>query len=514
MRKITCILVIGIMFLFCACATGNEDYKYQTVDVTTKNETAKSFYEDGEYEDSLELYLEAMQENPKDIDARIGAVKCQIAMENYDMALMNLNSAVRVAPQNEEVYELYLQISKLTDNIYTAQTAVSFAKQYNADSFLEKIPQKPILDYESGKYNQKIAVSVESAEDDVEIYVSVSKVDSYSYSNVEYMKPWTMTTGETKLTAYCVKDGIPSETVEATYICEYAPSIVYFEDPVMEQLVRNTLGKTEGEITDIDCEQLTTLDSYDLRTDEMDYNEYKALKIHSLRDLQFFPNLSSLYLREQSEIADYSCVSLCPLLRQLFMQGCKITDVDFLAEVPFLTSLYLPDNQLTDINQVLIYENLRYLDIEGNPIKDISGVANLEKLYSISFDVDQTKDMSFLLQLENLTSLSLSRHDDTDLSLIGQLAGLKSLTIDYDDQENESYDERVYIKDISYVENLRNLEYLSISYLEDLTQVNCLKGLQNLQDLYLFNRKNRDTEKDEAIIKDLQQALPQCNINY
>ena len=91
MRKITCILVIGIMFLFCACATGNEDYKYQAVDVTTKNETAKSFYEDGEYEDSLELYLEAMQENPKDIDARIGAVKCQIAMENYDMALMNLN---------------------------------------------------------------------------------------------------------------------------------------------------------------------------------------------------------------------------------------------------------------------------------------------------------------------------------------------------------------------------------------------------------------------------------------
>lgn len=283
---------------------------------------------------------------------------------------------------------------------------------------------------------------------------------------------------------------------------------------VMEQLVRNTLNKAEGEITDIDCEQLTTLDSYDLRTDGMDYNEYRALKIHSLGDLKFFSNLGSFYLYEQSEIADYSCIALCPLLRQLYMRNCKITNVDFLLEVPSLTALYLPDNQLTDINQIVQNKNLRYLDISENPINDVSRVTNLEKLYSLSFDVDQTKDMSFLLQFDNLTNLTVYRHDETDLSIIGQLTGLESLTIDYDYQENENYNDRVFITDISYIENLKNLEYLRISCLEDLSQVNSLKELQNLQDLYLYNRKNDDPEKDETIIKDLQQVLPHCNIQY
>lgn len=514
MRKITCILIISIMFLFCACGNSNENYKYQSVDVTTKNEEAQSFYDNGEYEHSLDLYLEAMQENPKDVNARIGAVKCQIALENYSMALMNLSSAVRVAPQTEELYELYLEISKLTENISTAQTAVDLAKNYGVDSFLEKVPEKPILGYESGKYDQRIEVSVESVEEGTEIYISVNKVNGYGYYNINYIKPWLMTTGETKLTAYCVKDGIPSETVEATYICEYAPSAVQFEDPVMEQLVRNTIDKAEGEITDIDCEQVTTLDNYDLRTDGMDYDVYRTMKIHSLNDLQYFPNLNYFYLYEQSEIEDYSCIAQCPLLVQLDLEDCGIEDISFISEMSYLSYLYLPDNQVTDINPMIQCENLCIIGVNGNPLNDISELAKLKHLYYLSFNVEQMKDISLLKQFENLKNLCIYRHDDTDLSALGQLTELESLTIEYDYQENEYYSDRVFITDISYLENLTNLTYLNISCLEDLSQMDYLKGLKKLQNLYLYNRKNTDAEKDAVIIKELQQALPQCNIQY
>lgn len=514
MRKIICILIISIMFLFCACGNSDGNYKYQAADVTDKNEEAQSLYNNGKYEDSLALYLEAMQEEPKDMTSRIGAVRCQIALENYSMALIDLGSAVQVSPQTEELYDLYLEISDLTEDISTAQTAVELAKNYGVGSFLDKVPAKPVLGYESGKYGQRIEVSVESVEDGTEVYISVNKVDGYDYWNVEYIKPWLMTSGETKLTAYCVKDGIPSETVEATYICEYEPSAVQFEDAIMEQLVRNTLGKAEGEITDIDCEQVETLDISDLRTEGMDYDVYQTMKLHSLSDLQYFPNLNYLYLYEQQEVEDYSCVKMCSLLDSLYIGNCGIKDISFVSEMPNLSSLYMPDNQVTDITPAVKCENLYYIDISGNPLNDISKLAELKDLSSLGVNAEQMDDISILQQFESLNDLRIYRHDDVDLSALGQLTKLQDLSIEYEYRDNEYYDERIFITDISYLENLTELTYLSISCLEDLSQVGYLKELKNLQNLYLYNRKDVDSERDADIIRDLQQALPQCNINY
>lgn len=512
MRKITSILVTGIIFLFCGCGNGRGNYNYQSVDVTAKNAEAQMLYDNGQYIDSLAAYLEAMQENPKDVDARIGAVKCQIALENYEMALVNLDSAVKVAPQTEELYELYLEISELTDNITVARTAVRLAKNYNVVNFMEKVPSKPILGYESGRYAQRIAVSVESEEEETEIYISVNKVDGYSYSNLDYRNPWPITSGETKLTAYCVKDGIPSESVEATYVCKYPPSVIQFEDPIMEQLVRNTLDKAEEEITNIDCELVTGLDSDDLRTNEMDYDEYMAMKIHSLNDLQYFPNLQYLYLYKQSEIEDYSCIAMCPTMWELYITECGIDDISFVSEMPYLSYLYFENNQVADLSSVIQCKNLRNIGVTGNPLNDISELSNLKNLISLTVNVEQMNDIGLLKQFENLTVLNISRCDDTDLSVLGELTKLQSLSIGY--HNRESGDDSIFIKDISYLENLTELTYLSISGLEDLSQVECLKRLKKLQTLNLYNRKDEDPEKDADIIKDLQQSLPQCDIYY
>lgn len=123
-------------------------------------------------------------------------------------------------------------------------------------------------------------------------------------------------------------------------------------------------------------------------------------------------------------------------------------------------------------------------------------------------------DISILKQFDNLLYLYLYRHDDVDLSALGELTKLQNLSIEYEYRDNEYYDDRVFITDISYLENLTNLTYLNISCLEDLSQVEYLKGLRNLQNLYLYNRKNVDAVGDADIIKELQQTLPQCNINY
>ena len=260
------------------------------------------------------------------------------------------------------------------------------------------------------------------------------------------------------------------------------------------------------------CEQVTALDSYGLWTNGMDYDAYQAMKIHSLSDLKYFPNLYSLYLYEQSGIEDFSCVNWCQLLGNLDLRDCGITDVSFISEMPYLTYLNLENNQVTDIMPIAQQDHLYQINISGNPLNDISGLSKLKNLNSLSVNVEQMKDISVLKEFDNL--IYIYRHDDVDLSALGHLTNLQNLSIEYEYRDNEYYNDRVFVTDISYLENLTNLTYLSISCLEDLSQVKYLKGLKNLQNLSLYNRKNVDAKEDADIIRDLQQALPQCNINY
>lgn len=516
MKKIRNFFLISVLFLLCACSGSEETYQYSQTDVSEDNGAAQSLYDSGNYEESLEMFLDVMQKEPKDVTARIGVVKSQIALENYDMALMNLDMAIPVLAHEEELYELYLQISELTDNISVAKNAVNLAERYGEKSFQERVPQKPVLGVEGGKYGQKMEVSVTAPDaDNVEIYISVDKKDDYRYNDVIYCSPWIMTTGETKLSAYCVKDGIPSDIVEATYICEYEPTTILFADPMMEQLVRNTIGRQEGEITDLDCEQINQLSSYDLRSEEVDYEEYQKMKIKSLEDLQYFPNLTSLTLVEQAEIADYSQIRKCPLLNDLNLSSDSLYDISFVTEIPYLSYLYLENNQISDLQPILQCKNLRGLEIEGNPVDDLSKLMQLPKLYMLRFETGQFKDPTVLEQFENLTELSVYCTGKDDLSFVGNIIQLDDLSIQYEYWKYDEHGEDDFIKDISYLQNLKNLNYLNISGLRDLSQIDCLKNLARLQNLYLYNRYDtEDEEKDAEAVRDLQEALPNCSITY
>ena len=54
----------------------------------------------------------AMEKNAKDIDARIGVVKCQIELGNYEIADMNLSMAQQIDPSSIEICEMYLKMSQ------------------------------------------------------------------------------------------------------------------------------------------------------------------------------------------------------------------------------------------------------------------------------------------------------------------------------------------------------------------------------------------------------------------
>ena len=83
MKRRLLLIVLCTGFLLTGC-NGNEAGQtaaYESVEEMV-SDAAQSF-EGGAYEDALKKYADAVRENPIDMDAQLGMVKCQLALENY-----------------------------------------------------------------------------------------------------------------------------------------------------------------------------------------------------------------------------------------------------------------------------------------------------------------------------------------------------------------------------------------------------------------------------------------------
>lgn len=463
-------------------------------DVNDLNAQAQASYDAGTYQDSLTLYAEAMKTNPMDVNAILGAARCQIALENYDMAATNLSAAAQVDPQNLEIYDLYIQLSDLTGQIGYAHTAVNLAKNYQVEPFLEKVPEAPQFDIPDGNLNGRTEVSV-TVPEGTEVYIQESRSNLYTIT-YRYAQPFTISRGDTQLAAYSLKDGVPSTLTFANYSCDYPSSEIVFADPVMESLVRMTLNRPSGPITDRDCEQVVSLNIRDLTTDYSD----DGPQLQSLQDLMWFPNLQTLQLDRQNNISDYSPLQLCRYLSSLHLSNCGIQDLSFLQNTAMIQTLYLSDNEIRDLTPLAGYQHLYTLQLNGNPI------ATLEPLYGVgieqlSLDMNQLPDLSALLNFPGLIYLNLNDCGGQDLSLLGQLTDLQSLYL---------YSSEAPLTDITFLQNLTNLTNLSMYGLTDYSQAGLVKNLTKLQ--YLTLRTIDYADPPSGLQEELKQSLPNCDI--
>lgn len=488
------------------CSESSEENRvtYENVDSLTAE--AKQAFDDENYERALENYAEALKVNPVDMNAQLGIAECQIALGDYVLAATDLAAAVKVNPYREEIYDLYVKLGEASGDISYVRTAVATARTYQIESFLDKVPEKPELSYPDGQYNSKLQVEITTVPD-CQVYVSERR-DSSSLVTYQYEgTPITVIRGKTDLEVYAMKDGIPSETVTAHYICDYAPEEVTFADPVIEKMVRVEIGLPNGPIMDTDCEGITNLNQYDLRNNGMNWEEYDALRVATLEDLKFFPNLQSLNLENIEQGIDFYPLAQCSRLYSLYLQNGELTDISFVSSMKSLQNLDVNGNNISDLSPIAKCSNLYYLDISGNPVSDLTVIKELD-LRDISLDFACLPDLSFLMNWENLEYLSLYGCGGQDLSPLTGLNHLKSLYL-YAyiiDGERETP-----LGDISFIQNLPQLERLTLSGLTDYSQVEYVKSLTNLTYLYLrtLDWQNMPGE----MLQDLQNSLPGCRIN-
>lgn len=186
-------------------------------------------------------------------------------------------------------------------------------------------------------------------------------------------------------------------------------------------------------------------------------------------------------------------------LTELDLSGLALTDEDIkpLTQMVKLTSLDLSRNHIRSIDSLKGLTNLTYLCLWNNQINDISSLERLTRLTALDLIDNQISDISSLKNLTNLTNLYLSFNQISDISSIKGLTNLTELYL--------AYNQITYLGSLKGLKNLNTLS-LNGTPINDITP---LRELSNLKNLYLSV-----TQISEVNKKELQKALPDCNIEY
>ena len=492
------VLLPIVSMVLSGCSGTASGYRYSAKNVDADVVAANESYQKKEYEAALTAYLDIMGRNPKDINARLGAVECQIELGQYETAWSGLEMISAIDPRNERMYTDYFSLSEKWNDILIAEEAVEMASRYAVESILEQMPERPQFNLKSGNYNAKQELTIQ-ATDGEDIVFSMSNDDIGLHADdLYYSNPVTICHGDTKIEAYAVKDGIPSEKKIIELTLDYEEAPVTFEDPAIEYLARKELDKEQGTITDFDCEKVTELDASDLEDEQ---------KIHSLKDLRFFPCLNDLDLYDQNEIQDYTGLKYCQVLELINLNYCDLTDISFLTANSSLYNLQVGGNQIKNADVLSKLKNLRSVYIEDNQIDDLSALFQNAQYETVSFDTRSLKDFSVLKIMPQLRDLRIEGLMGIDYRVIAELTELTDLDISYDYRREDNME----ISDLSFLQNLTKLDWLSLDKLSDSSQLKYVEALENLTYLNLYNC---DVTKDKEAMRELEKALPNCQIRY
>jgi Leucine-rich repeat (LRR) protein len=230
-----------------------------------------------------------------------------------------------------------------------------------------------------------------------------------------------------------------------------------FEDPNLEQVVREDIDKPTGLLYKADLEGITILDA-------------SEREIESLDGIQYIKNLQKLNF-SSNQVSDISPLANLTNLEVLVFSGNQVSDISPLANLTILEQLQFHKNQVSDISPLANLTNLEVLVFSENQVSDISPLANLTILEQLQFHKNQVTNISPLANLTNLKWLLFYGNQVSDISALTNLPNLRLLSLD----DNQ-------VSDISVVQNLPNLEGLGFSD-NQVSDISVVQNLPNLEGL-------------------------------
>ncbi len=173
-----------------------------------------------------------------------------------------------------------------------------------------------------------------------------------------------------------------------------APVVVKFVDPVLEAIIRGTMGKTEGDITLAEAQAVTRMNL----SNELQRTISEETPIKDLSGLENFTSLETLDLSNHA-VTDISPLAGLTKLTTLSLAGNPVTDVEPLAKLTNLKLLILSNCQAEDYSVLSNLVNLQVLLLDNSTISDVFPLASLTNLQTLYLDKSSAEDFS---SLENI----------------------------------------------------------------------------------------------------------------
>lgn len=227
--------------------------------------------------------------------------------------------------------------------------------------------------------------------------------------------------------------------------------VIEWEDEALEALVREYLGKTDGDISWSEVRGIKELDIngiYIVRKDEQESScgvvsqskrsglvyyfrtDKRSIdrcprrgKIVTLRDIRHFSSLERLTVF-YNEIQDISGLEKLTKLQYLFLGYNNICNINVLVRLSGLTTLILYSNRIKNIRVLGKLTRLTVLEIYDNQVEDIGALAALTDLTRLYLHKNRIRDVAPLAELTSLETLFLYNNRIRDVS---PLSGLKNL---------------------------------------------------------------------------------------
>lgn len=192
--------------------------------------------------------------------------------------------------------------------------------------------------------------------------------------------------------------------------------VVVFSDPLLEKMVREAIGKPEGDITLTEAEAVKELKL------GIEWQQFipEETQIHDITGLEAFTNLETLELQFHN-IKDISPLAGLTKLTSLSLGGNPVEDITPLAGLTNLRGMTLFNCQANDYSTLSKLTNLDFLMLDYSTITDLSVLSSLTKMVNLTFAHTQVKDVSPLAGLTNLRRLMLAECPIEDYS---PLAGI------------------------------------------------------------------------------------------